>query len=73
MVFWAVVSDEIDEVIEFFPTRRRAERMLAEDSPQSGLRLLRRRTTTPEGTAQRQDSSMILRSRKRRSGSAVAS
>jgi hypothetical protein len=28
--FWAVVSDEIDEVIEFFPTRRQAETMLAE-------------------------------------------
>jgi hypothetical protein len=28
--FWAVVSDEIDEVIEFFPTRRQAEAMLAE-------------------------------------------
>jgi hypothetical protein len=29
MVFWAVVSDEIDRVIEFFPTRWRAEEMLA--------------------------------------------
>jgi hypothetical protein len=28
MVVWAVVSDEIDEVIEFFPTRQQAERML---------------------------------------------
>jgi hypothetical protein len=28
--FRAVVSDEIDEVIEFFPTRRQAERMIAE-------------------------------------------
>jgi hypothetical protein len=28
--FWAVLSDEIDEVIEFFPTRWQAERMLAE-------------------------------------------
>jgi hypothetical protein len=28
--FWAVVSDEIDEAIEFFPIRRDAERMLAE-------------------------------------------
>jgi hypothetical protein len=27
--FWAVVSDEIDRVIEFFPTRWQAERMLA--------------------------------------------
>jgi hypothetical protein len=30
MVFWALVSDEIDQVIEFFPTRSQAERMLAE-------------------------------------------
>jgi hypothetical protein len=30
MVVWAVVSDEFDQVIEFFPTRRRAERVLAE-------------------------------------------
>jgi hypothetical protein len=29
-LFWAVVSDEIDKVIEFFPDRRKAERMLAE-------------------------------------------
>ena len=29
MFFWAVVSDEIDRVIEFFPTRWQAERMLA--------------------------------------------
>jgi hypothetical protein len=29
-LFWAVVSDEINRVIEFFPTRRQAERMLAE-------------------------------------------
>jgi hypothetical protein len=28
MFFWAVVSDEINRVIEFFPTRRQAERML---------------------------------------------
>jgi hypothetical protein len=28
--FWAVVSDEIDEVIEFFLERRQAARMLAE-------------------------------------------
>jgi hypothetical protein len=28
MVFWAVVSDEIDRVIEFFPSRVQAERML---------------------------------------------
>jgi hypothetical protein len=28
MLFWAIVSDEIDRVIEFFPTRREAERML---------------------------------------------
>jgi hypothetical protein len=27
--FWAVVSDEINRVIEFFPTRWQAERMLA--------------------------------------------
>jgi hypothetical protein len=30
MVLWAVVSDEINRVIEFFPTRWQAERMLAE-------------------------------------------
>jgi hypothetical protein len=30
MVLWAVVSDEINQVIEFFPTRRQAETMLAE-------------------------------------------
>ena len=30
MFFWAVVSDEINRVIEFFPTRRQAEKMLAE-------------------------------------------
>jgi hypothetical protein len=29
MVFWAVVSDEINQVIEFFPSRWQAERMLA--------------------------------------------
>ncbi len=29
MFFWAVVSDEINRVIEFFPTRWQAERMLA--------------------------------------------
>jgi hypothetical protein len=28
--FWAVVSDEIDEVIESFPDRREAERIVAE-------------------------------------------
>jgi hypothetical protein len=28
--FWAVVSDEIKEVIEFFPTRQQAERIVAE-------------------------------------------
>jgi hypothetical protein len=28
MVFWAVVSDEIDRVIKFFGTRWEAERML---------------------------------------------
>jgi len=28
--FWAVVSDEINQVIEFFRTRRQAERMIAE-------------------------------------------
>jgi hypothetical protein len=28
MVFWAVVSDEIDQVIRFFNTRWEAERML---------------------------------------------
>jgi hypothetical protein len=27
--FWAVVSDEINRVIEFFPTRWQAETMLA--------------------------------------------
>jgi hypothetical protein len=27
---WAVVSDAIDEVIEFFPTRWQAEKMVAE-------------------------------------------
>ena len=27
--FWAVVSDEINRVIKFFPTRWQAERMLA--------------------------------------------
>jgi hypothetical protein len=30
MFFWAVVSDEIEQVIEFFPTRREAERMVAD-------------------------------------------
>ena len=30
MVLWAVVSDQINQVIEFFPTRRQAETMLAE-------------------------------------------
>jgi hypothetical protein len=29
VIFWAVVSDEIDQVIEFFPSRLQAERMLA--------------------------------------------
>jgi hypothetical protein len=29
MFFWAVVSEEIDRVIEFFPTRWQAERKLA--------------------------------------------
>ena len=29
MSVWAVVSDEIDRVIEFFPTRWQAESMLA--------------------------------------------
>jgi hypothetical protein len=36
VVFWAVVSDEIKQVIEFFPTCRQAERMIAkalEDEP----------------------------------------
>jgi hypothetical protein len=28
--FWAVVCDESERVIEFFSTRRQAERMLAE-------------------------------------------
>ena len=28
--FWGVVSDEINRVIKFLPTRRQAERMLAE-------------------------------------------
>ena len=28
--FWAVVSDEIRQAIEFFPTRRQAETMVAE-------------------------------------------
>ena len=43
MFFWAVVSDEIKQVIEFFPTRRQAERMLAtvlRDEP-SGREILR--------------------------------
>jgi hypothetical protein len=30
MIFSAVVSDEINQVIEFFPTRRQAERMVGE-------------------------------------------
>jgi hypothetical protein len=30
MVVWGVVSSEIEQVIEFFRTRREAERMLAE-------------------------------------------
>ena len=37
MVVWGVVSSEIEQVIEFFRTRREAERMLAEvlvDEPQ---------------------------------------
>jgi hypothetical protein len=29
VIFWAVVSDEIDQVIEFFPSRLQAEKMLA--------------------------------------------
>jgi hypothetical protein len=36
MFFWAVVSNEINQVIEFFPTRWQAEKMLAkalEDEP----------------------------------------
>jgi hypothetical protein len=38
MVVWGVVSPEIEQVIEFFRTRREAERMLAEvvrDEPSS--------------------------------------
>jgi hypothetical protein len=30
MVVWGVVSSEIEQVVEFFRTRREAERMLAE-------------------------------------------
>jgi hypothetical protein len=30
VVFWAVVSDEINRLIEFFPTRWQAEKMLTE-------------------------------------------
>jgi hypothetical protein len=30
MVLWAVVSNEIDQVIKFFPTRWQAEKMVAE-------------------------------------------
>jgi hypothetical protein len=30
IAFWAVVSDEISQVIEFLPTRWQAERVLAE-------------------------------------------
>ena len=30
MVVWGVVSSEIEQMIEFFRTRREAERMLAE-------------------------------------------
>jgi hypothetical protein len=30
MVVWGVVSSEIEQVIEFFGSRREAERMLAE-------------------------------------------
>jgi hypothetical protein len=30
VLFWAIVSDEINQVIEFFPARRQAKRMLAE-------------------------------------------
>lgn len=40
MFFWAVVSDEINRVIELFPTRRQAERMIAEalqDEPEQGI------------------------------------
>jgi hypothetical protein len=33
MVLWGVVSSEIEQVIEFFETRREAERMLAEVVP----------------------------------------
>jgi hypothetical protein len=29
MVLWAAVSDEIDRVVKFFPTRWEAERLLA--------------------------------------------
>ena len=39
MVVWGVVSSEIEQVIEFFRTRREAERMLAEvvrDEPNWG-------------------------------------
>jgi hypothetical protein len=30
VVFWAIVSDETKQVIEFFPTHRQAEKMVAE-------------------------------------------
>jgi hypothetical protein len=52
--FWAVVSDEIDEVIEFFPTRRQAERMLAEalqDEPDWSENLCPEKIELRTGTA----------------------
>jgi hypothetical protein len=54
MFFWAVVSDEIDRVIEFFPSRWQAERMLAEafhDEPDWRGILTRREDRAQDGDA----------------------
>jgi hypothetical protein len=52
--FLAVVSDEIDRVIEFFPVRRQAERMVAEalqDEPDWREVLLVEKVELRTGTA----------------------
>jgi hypothetical protein len=52
--FWAVVSDEIDEVIEFFPTRGQAGDDAMEE--RSASRAAKRPTaTTAPGTTQVND------------------
>jgi hypothetical protein len=35
--FWAVVSDEIDDVIEFFPTRRPLAEVLCDELDWRGI------------------------------------